>query len=574
MKISRINDIYEKWIENIDKNSYIYDELINVKDSKDEIEERFSSSLSFGTSGLRAKMGGGTARINEYTVRQATQGIANAINDEMAVDDEKYIAIAYDSRKDSELYAKRTAEVFAANNIGVYIFDRLMPTPVLSYAIRRLGATAGIVITASHNPQEYNGYKVYDNRGCQITDKLAEVYHDTIRKVDIFSEVKSIDFDEAIVDGKIKYIDYELVDEFIDDVHKCSMSARYEDIDLDKDIKIVYTPLHGSGRDVVLKIFEKCGFNDVIVVDEQVEVNGEFLTCPIPNPEEDEAFQLALQYAWKNGADIIIATDPDSDRMGVCVKDEITGEYIHLTGNEAGILLFDYICQITSKNEDLPVNGLLIKSVVSTALVNKIAEKYDVGVVDVLIGFKYIGEKISDLEEKNEVKRFLFGFEESLGYLGGSYARDKDATYASMMIAEMSGYYKKNGKTLVDRLIEIKSEYGYVIDRTISYQFEGIDGDRIRRAVMSQVRKRDFLIDGYEIVEKVDYLEGINGLPLSDLVKLFLSDDQTVIIRPSGTEPKIKIYISVVGDNITIASEKMDKLESNIRAVIKSIIAG
>ncbi|MDY3332314.1 MAG: phospho-sugar mutase [Gallibacter sp.] len=572
MEIYHITDMYEKWIKHIDKNSPIYDELINVKNLQDEIEERFASSLSFGTSGLRAKMGGGTARINEYTIRQATQGIANVLNDIMAIDAEKYIAIAYDSRKNSELYAKKTAEVFAANNIGVYIFDKLMPTPVLSYAVRELGAMAGIVITASHNPQDYNGYKVYDNKGCQITDKLANVYHDAIREVDIFNDVKSVDFKEAISNGKIRYIEHKLVDKFIDDVYEYSMSGRYEDIDLDNDIKIVYTPLHGSGRDVVPKIFSKCGFDNVINVEEQLETNGEFVTCPVPNPEENEAFRLALQYARENDADIVVATDPDSDRMGVCAKDEITGEYLHLTGNEVGILLFDFICQIINEKGVFPDNGVLIKSIVSTCLVNKIADKYNVNVIDVLIGFKYIGEIISNLEERNELDRFLFGFEESLGYLGGSYARDKDATYASMMLAEMTGYYKKRGITLVDRLVEIKREYGYVVDKSISYQFDELNGDKIRKAIMSRVRERGFFIDGFEIIEKVDYSDGINGLPVSDLLKLFLLGEQSIIIRPSGTEPKIKIYISVIGDDAANAQSKMDKLEQSIRVIIENIV--
>lgn len=513
------------------------EELERISNNNEEIKERFFRDLEFGTGGLRGVIGLGTNRMNVYTVAKATQGYCNYLNQHWA---HASVAIAYDSRIKSDVFARKAAEVFAANGILVYIYSELMPTPALSFAVRYLKCSGGIVVTASHNPSKYNGYKVYGTDGCQLTTETADEILCEINKLDIFNDVRSMSYALAMEQGKIVYIDESVLDAYIDAVSGQSLCGD----DGDRSMSIIYTPLNGSGLRCVLQALERNRFYNISVVKEQEKPDGNFLTCPYPNPEMREALELGLRDAGKSGSDLLIATDPDCDRVGIAVRQ---GEsYVLLTGNEVGLLLFDYICQRRIELGKMPKNPILIKTIVTTELSKKIADHYGVQVVDVLTGFKFIGEQIGFLEADGEAERFILGFEESYGYLTGGYVRDKDGVNGSLMICEMCAYYKKKGLTLVDVLKGLYEEYGYCLNTLHSYTFEGEQGFQKMRRIMKTLRESGpEEVGGLRVIEVRDYRLGLDGLPKADVLKYLLDGNTSVVVRPSGTEPKIKMYLSV-----------------------------
>lgn len=537
----KIEKKYEEWLHNVPSENDLYIELTAMKNNSTLIEDAFYKDLSFGTAGLRGVIGAGTNRMNIFTVAKTSQGIANYINKNFESEHRK-MAISYDSRIKSKDFAKTAAAVFAANGIKVYIYSSLMPVPCLSFAVRYLGCASGVMITASHNPAKYNGYKVYDKYGCQIGEETASAISDEIEKTDAFKDVKTGNFEEFLQNGMVNYIDDKVYDAFIYEVKRQSVLSD-EDF-VDKNVSIVYTPLNGTGLHPVLRALKESGYTNITVVAEQSQPDGNFPTCPYPNPEIREAMALGIEYAGKNDADILIATDPDCDRVGIAVKDK-TGGYRLLTGNETGILLFDFICRMRIKNGAMPQNPVAVKTIVSTGLVEKIAAKYGVKIVNVLTGFKYIGEQIFLLEEKGEEASYIFGFEESYGYLTGTYVRDKDAVNASFLICEMFAYYKSSGLSLIERLNEIYSEFGYRLDVLKSYTFEGVEGFSQMQKLMACLRNGINCIGDAKVMKSLDYSLGLENLPKADVLKFFLSNGAEVIIRPSGTEPKIKAYISV-----------------------------
>ncbi|MTK06415.1 MAG: phospho-sugar mutase [Hungatella sp.] len=534
-------------------------ELDKIKNSEVEITDRFYRDLEFGTGGLRGVIGVGSNRMNIYTVAKATQGYSNYLNKSVC---SSSVAIAYDSRIKSDVFAKVAAEVFAANGIHVYIYPKLMPTPSLSYAVRYLKCSGGIVITASHNPSKYNGYKVYGNDGCQITTEVANSILEEIEMLDIFKDVRRVSFEEGILEGKISYIDDNVVDEYLNAVSLQSLCGEQ----IDKGFSIVYTPLNGSGLDCVTKILKNNGFTNISVVKEQENSDGEFPTCPYPNPEIKEALELGLRDAKESGSELLLATDPDCDRVGIAVRSG--DDYVLLTGNEVGMLLLDYICKRRIALGKMPNNPILVKTIVTIDMANRIAEDYGVQVIDVLTGFKFIGEQIGFLEEKGEEDRFILGFEESYGYLTGGYVRDKDAVVGALMICEMFAYYKTMGVSLIDVLEELYKKYGYCLNTLHSYTFEGVEGFQKMQKIMKELRQNPLKdVEGFDVIEVRDYLEGINQLPKSDVLKYMLEKNASIVIRPSGTEPKLKVYLSVSAENRN-AAEKVEaviikRLEKN-----------
>ena len=516
-------------------------ELENIRQKDQEIFDRFYRELEFGTGGLRGVIGAGTNRMNIYTVAKATQGYCNYLKKNMT---SISVAIAYDSRIKSDVFAKKAAEVFAANGIHVYMYSELMPTPSLSFAVRYLKCAGGIVITASHNPSKYNGYKVYGSDGCQITTETASSVFAEIECLDIFKDINSINFEDAIQEGKISYISEDLITEYINAVSNQSLSGD----GINKEVSIVYTPLNGSGLKCVKRVLKENGFTNISVVAEQEKPDGNFPTCPYPNPEMKEALELGLREAKKLGSDLLLATDPDCDRVGIAVRD--SEGYALLSGNEVGILLLDYICNRRIALGIMPEDPVMVKTIVTIDMAKKIAEEYGVKVIDVLTGFKFIGEQIGILEAKGEEKRFIFGFEESYGYLTGGYVRDKDAVVASLMICDMYAYYKTHGINLKDKLAELYEKFGYCLNTLHSYSFEGAEGFQKMQTIMKKLRKNSLKSLGDKYVIKVeDYLQGIYDLPRSDVLKYFLESDSSIVIRPSGTEPKLKVYLSVSAKN-------------------------
>ncbi len=524
-------------------------ELNNIKESETEIFDRFYRNLEFGTGGLRGVIGVGTNRMNIYTVAKATQGYSNYLKKQTA---SPSVAIAYDSRIKSDVFAKVAAEVFAANGVRVYIYPELMPTPSLSFAVRHLKCSGGIVITASHNPSKYNGYKVYGSDGCQITTEAAASILAEIEAVDIFKAVKNCSFEEALAQEKVTYIGDQVVREYLNAV---SSQTLCED-ETDKGFSIVYTPLNGAGLRCVTQVLKENGFTNISVVKEQEKPDGRFLTCPYPNPEIREALELGLRDAKELGSDLLLATDPDCDRVGIAVRSN--EDYVLLSGNEVGMLLLDYICKRRIALNKMPKNPILVKTIVTIDMANRIAEDYGVQVIDVLTGFKFIGEQIGLLEAKGEEDRFIFGFEESYGYLTGGYVRDKDAVDGSLMICEMFAYYKNQGLSMIDVLNDLYQRYGYCLNTLHSYTFEGAEGFQKMQTIMQELRKTSLKeIAGRKVIEVRDYLEGINQLPKSDVLKYMLESNTSIVIRPSGTEPKLKVYLSVSADNHD-AAEKME----------------
>ena len=540
---------YNRWLQVEVVDDKTKEELKSL--SEKEIEDRFYADLEFGTGGLRGVMAAGTNRMNVYTVRLATQGLANEILDcEGAAG--KGVVIAFDSRNNSELYAKECAKILCANGIKTYIFDRLRPTPELSFAGRYLGCARGVVITASHNPKEYNGYKVYGDDGAQIEPETAKKIIGYINKTDIFDDIKLYGSSEPIVIGE--------------DVDRAYINAVKEQsfgLNISEDFKVVYTPLHGSGNILVRRVLDEIGVKNVFVVPEQEMPDGDFPTVKSPNPENSEAFTLAIKYAKEQNADIIFGTDPDSDRIGVVVRNA-DGEYIVLNGNQTGTILCEYILRNMKRKELLPTKSKVVKTIVTTEMVKAVTEDYGAELLDVLTGFKFIGEQIKLLEDKGCSENYIFGLEESYGYLKGTYARDKDAVVAAMLVAEVAAECKAEGITLYERLIELYEKYGYYLERLETQTLKGIDGRKQINAIMEKFRTEKLLLD---IKEVKDYSKGIDGLPKSDVLKFFLKDNSWFAVRPSGTEPKIKFYFGVVSDSQKNAKIKIEQLKQSVLSV-------
>lgn len=547
-----INALYDEWLEKADADPDLKVELENIRGNDDEILDRFYRSLEFGTAGLRGVIGAGTNRMNVYTVGRATQGLADYLNDKY---DSPSVAIGYDSRIKSDYFSKESAEILAANGIKVYIYDELEPTPCLSYAVRKLKASGGIIITASHNPAKYNGYKCYNSNGYQMTDDEAAQTYEYIKKVDYFTGIKKVDFNSALSDGKIEYIGEKLIESFLDEVQKQCINP---DIVRKADLKVIYTPLNGTGNKPVRKILDRIGVKNVYVVPEQEKPNGNFPTCPFPNPEIKQVFELGLEMNKKIGADILLATDPDCDRVGIAVPDD-SGKLVLMSGNEVGAMLLNYILSQKKEKGLLSDNSIAVKSFVSTDLAEVIAKKYNCKFKNLLTGFKYIGELVTNLEAEGRASDFVMGFEESYGYLAGTHARDKDAVVASMLICEMAAYYKTKNMNLVDVMESLYEEFGFYANVVESYTFEGASGMEKMASIMDGLRANaPSKIAGYDVVSVSDYEASktvfANGradekieLPKSNVLAYGLTDGNKLIVRPSGTEPKIKAYITAVG---------------------------
>lgn len=560
-----INSLYSEWLEKAVADPDLKAELESIKGNDDEILDRFYKSLEFGTAGLRGVIGAGTNRMNVYTVGRATQGLADYLN---ANFENPSIAIGYDSRIKSEYFSKEAAKVLAANGVKVYIYDELEPTPCLSFAIRKFHTSSGIILTASHNPGKYNGYKCYDRRGYQMTDEAAEETYNYIQKVDYFTGIKSMDFDKAIESGMIEYIGEDVIEEFLDEVQKQCINP---EICKNAGLKVIYTPLNGTGNKPVRKILDRIGIKDVYVVPEQEMPDGNFPTCPYPNPEIEQVFECGLKMADEIKPDILLATDPDCDRVGIAVPDK-DGKLVLMSGNEVGAMLLNYILSQKKEKGTLSDTAIAVKSFVSTDLAEEIAKKYGCAFKNLLTGFKYIGELITNLEEEGRADDFVMGFEESYGYLAGTHARDKDAVVGSMMICEMASYYKMQGKSLVEVMDDIYSEFGYYCNIVKSYEFEGAAGMEKMAQIMNSLRENpptEFA--GTPVTYIGDYMtstakyldmgrEEKIDLPKSNVLAYKTADGNGVIVRPSGTEPKIKTYITAIGKTKETAQQTADKL--------------
>lgn len=559
-------DTYKKWLEDDRFDEETKKDLLSIKDDEEEIKDRFHQSLKFGTAGLRGKLGAGTNRMNIYNVAQATQGFADTIAEGGEEAKNKGVAIAYDVRHMSEEFAKIAAEVFAANGIKVYIHKEIQPTPVCSYTIRKLGNVAGVMVTASHNPREYNGYKAYNHEGSQILDETADKILGHIAEHPDFFEIPRTDFEEGLKDGIIEYVDDKLIEDYIKEILDCTIN----DEGIDKDINVVYTPLNGAGNKLVRRILDERGFKNINVVKEQENPDPDFTTVGYPNPEDPKAFKYSENLGKEVGADLLLATDPDSDRCAVEVRDK-DGNYKFLTGNLIGSLLTNYILGALKDNGELPENAAVVKSLVSTDLVKPIANKYGVKVYDVLTGFKNIYAVANELDE-NKSGKFVFGFEESIGYNYKDFVRDKDAVNSAMMITEMAAYYKSQGKSLLDVIDELFNEYGYYSNEVVSIVLEGLDGQERISRIMTQVRNNPIKeVCDYNVKNIIDYQDDDTGLPKSNVLKYYLEDDSWFAIRPSGTEPKIKMYINAIGKDMDESKDKLVKINKFMQDIIDSI---
>ena len=527
---------YQRWLEKADEELKV--ELKNMDDTA--IEDSFYRNLTFGTGGLRGTIGAGTNRMNIHVVGKASQGLANYL---WATTDKPSVVIGYDSRIKSDVFAKVAASVFAANGVKVHIWSELLPVPTVSYAVRYLHASAGVMITASHNPSKYNGYKVYGSDGCQITTETAKAILAQIDALDIFADVRTSPFEDALKAGKIDYIDPSVLNAFITEVK--GQSVLFGD-EVDKNVSIVYSPLNGTGLKPVERALFESGFTNITVVEEQRLPDGNFPTCPYPNPEIREAMELGLKYCEKTGADLLLATDPDCDRCGIAVKSN--EGYQLLTGTEVGLLLLDYICSQRQKHGRMPEQPVFVKTIVTMDLAEKIADHYGVETVNVLTGFKFIGEVIGRLEAQGRAKDYICGFEESYGYLTGTYVRDKDAVNAAFMICEMFAFYKTRDVSLIQKLQEIYATYGYCLNTLHSFEFDGFAGMQKMAEIMAEYHKGIEYIAGQKVEKTEDYSVGLNDLPKSDVLKYYL-ESGSVVVRPSGTEPKLKTYISVTAKN-------------------------
>lgn len=543
-------DRYRRWLEHTAGNEEIQTELLSIQDDPAAIEDRFYRELEFGTGGLRGVLGAGSNRMNVYTVGKATQGYSNYLNRQF---DSPSVAIAYDSRIHSDLFAQTAAAILAANGIRVYLYPRLMPTPSLSFAVRDLGCSGGIVITASHNPAKYNGYKVYGPDGCQITTEGARAIQQEIDGVDPFDHVKKPDFQGQLEAGQITYIGEDTVERYLAAVGTASVLPE----GVSRSVSIVYTPLNGAGISCVPRCLAEHGFTDITIPEEQKNPDGNFPTCPYPNPEIREALNVGLAWAEKTGSDLLLATDPDCDRVGVAVKD---GEsYTLISGNEMGVLLLDFVCSMRLAAGRMPQRPVAVKTIVTTPMAAKIAQHYGVELRDVLTGFKFIGEQIGLLEQAGDAERYIFGFEESYGYLSGSFVRDKDAVNASLLICEMFAWYRAQGKSLLEVLDELYRAYGFYQSRLLTFTFEGSAGFAKMQELMAGLRDNPPReIAGYSVTALGDYqqsvLSGADGrqeeihLPKSNVLRFFLEGGLEAVVRPSGTEPKLKVYVTAIGE--------------------------
>lgn len=582
---------FERWVKHTAGNAEINKELADMADNPEAIMEAFYMNLSFGTGGLRGYLGAGTNRMNIYTVSKASLGLAHYIIKNYP-EGKRAVSIGYDSRINSKVFAETSAKVFASLGIQTFIFSELSPTPLLSWAVRRLKCSAGIMITASHNPAEYNGYKVYASDGCQITTHAAQEILAEIEMADFFENTflpeSDTDFQEGIQTGIISFIDGNIIAEYIEEVKKQSLLPENR-AEINRNLSIIYTPLNGTGLKPVLRTLNECGFQDITVVEEQRYPDGHFPTCPRPNPELKEAMALGIQYAENANADIVIATDPDCDRMGIVVRNA-AGQYIQLSGNETGTLLLDFICMQRKRTGNFPDNPVFIKTVVTTGLAEQIANSNGLKTINVPTGFKFIGEQIGLLEKANRKEDFIFAFEESYGYLAGTYVRDKDGVVAAMLICEMAAYYKNLGKNLLEILDDIYLKYGFYLDTLHTYQFEGIKGKNHMDHVMDSLRKlgvglsevgKDGSDGNKRLLAVTDYLSGnsyyadghvekVDGIPATNMLNLKLEDGCSVVIRPSGTEPKLKIYTSVRAGNREMAeSVEKDVMEDFVQRIQK-----
>lgn len=564
---------YNLWCEKATADEDLQKELQSIKGDDEAIKDRFYRSLEFGTGGMRGVIGAGTYRMNVYTIRRATQGLADYLNESF-----KYpsVAISYDSRIKSDKFAKEAAAVLAANGIKAYLYTELMPTPMLSFAVRELNCQGGIMVTASHNPAKYNGYKVYGGDGCQMTLEAAEIVLGKINNTDMFEGSKTMDFDKALADGMVEYIKQEVIDKYLEKVYEQGI---HTDLVAESGLKVVYTPLNGTGNKPVRAILKKIGVKEVTVVPEQEYPNGNFDTCPFPNPEIKEALRYGLNLCEKVKPDLLLATDPDCDRVGIAVPSP-DGDYVLFSGNEVGAMLMQYICAERTALGTMPKNPVAVKTIVSTDIVQEIADEYGVKLLNVLTGFKFIGEQIGLLEEKGEEDRYIFGFEESYGYLAGSYVRDKDAVVASMLICEMAAFYRKNGITLLQARENMYKKYGVYNHSQKSFVCEGAAGMEKMQEMMSGLRANPPKeIGGLKVLTHSDYIasETIDNttgakteitLPKSDVLAYNLPDGASVIIRPSGTEPKIKAYFTTKGATKEAADELRQKLTDDFTKIL------
>ena len=556
-------DDYKRWQEAQLDDPALTAELAAIAGDDNEIKERFAVALKFGTAGLRGVLGAGSNRMNIYTVRQATQGLANWVKTQGG---NQLVAISYDSRINSDVFAKEAARVLAANGVKVRIYDALMPVPALSFATRYYHANAGVMITASHNPAKYNGYKAYGPDGCQVTDDAAAVIYDEIQKTDILTGAKLVSFQEGLDSGLISYVGDDCKEALYD-----AIKARSVRPGLCKTagLKLVYSPLNGSGLVPVTRILHDIGIDDITIVPEQQYPDGNFPTCPYPNPEIFEALRLGLELAEKTGADLMLATDPDADRVGIAIRCP-DGSYQLVSGNEVGVLLLDYICAGRIEKGTMPKNPVAVKSLVSTPLADAVAKSYGVEMRNVLTGFKWIGDQIARLEAAGEVERFIFGFEESYGYLAGPYVRDKDAIIGSMLICEMAAYYRSIGSSIKERLEEIYARFGRYLNQTDSFEFPGLSGMDKMAAIMHALRQvPPKEIAGYAVTQVTDYEKPEQtGLPAANVLVYALEGGATVVIRPSGTEPKIKAYYTTLGKNLEEAQAQKDTLASAVKLIL------
>ena len=556
-------DDYKRWLEADLEDASLTAELNAISGKDDEIKDRFAVALKFGTAGLRGVLGAGSNRMNIYVVRQATQGLANWVKTQGG---NQLVAISYDSRINSDVFAKNAACVLAANGIKVRIYDALMPVPALSFATRYYNANAGIMVTASHNPAKYNGYKAYGPDGCQMTDDAAAVVYDEIQKTDILTGAKLISFEEGVANGLIEYVGEDCKEALYDAIKACSVRPG---LCKTAGLKLVYSPLNGSGLVPVMRVLRDIGVDDITIVPEQQYPDGNFPTCPYPNPEIFEALKLGLELAKKSDADMMIATDPDADRVGIAIKCP-DGTYELVSGNEVGVLLLDYICEGRIEKGTMPKNPVAVKSLVSTPLADAVAANYGVEMRNVLTGFKWIGDQIARLEGDGEVERFILGFEESYGYLAGPYVRDKDAVIASMLICEMAAYYRSIGSSVKERLEAIYTKYGRYLNKVDSFEFPGLSGMDKMAGIMASLRKDPPAeLGGYKVVKVTDYEKTEEtGLPSANVLVYGLEGGATVIVRPSGTEPKIKTYFTTLGKDLAEAEAQKNVLADALKPIL------
>lgn len=562
--------LYKEWTNQTLTDNDLTQELLAIQDNEKEIYDRFYKELAFGTGGLRGVIGAGTNRINVYTIGKATQGFANLLKNKYK---NPTVAIAYDSRIKSLIFAQKTASVFASNGIKAYLYTELMPTPALSFAVRELGCSGGVMVTASHNPAKYNGYKAYGNDGCQMNITDSEIVMKEIEKVDLFTGVHAESFEELVKQGKIEYIPQTVTTKYLNMVKEQSLSKEHAK---NNNLSVVYTPLNGAGYRCVTTILEEIGIQNVTVVPEQKDPDGNFTTCSYPNPEFKEALAKGLELCEKIQPDLLIATDPDADRVGIAVKHD--GTFVLISGNEVGSLLLDFIAKTRIANGTMPQKPFAVTTIVSTTMIDAIAKEYNIEVRRVLTGFKFIGEQMLLLEQKGELDRFIFGFEESYGYLAGSYVRDKDAVVASMLICEMAIHYKEQGKTLVDALAGLYQKHGIYHDIVENFEFEGADGIKKMEDIMENLANNPpKTLGGYPVLTLADYRKStlttentvttIN-LPKSNVLVFGLQTACTLTIRPSGTEPKIKVYYSLNGSDKQAIAQISKNLSQNIASLL------